>query len=52
MALLNDRVVTQALINRYKAGVPVGIGLGMIAYGFAVAFFTTLSVWRIGRRDG
>jgi hypothetical protein len=32
--------------------VPVGIGLGIIGYGLAVAFFTTLSVWRIGRRDG
>ena len=32
--------------------IPAGIGLGIAAYGFAVAFFSTLSVWRIGRNDG
>jgi len=32
--------------------IPVGIGLGIVAYGFAVAFFSTLSVWRIGRGGG
>lgn len=32
--------------------VPVGVGLGLIAYGFAVAFFSTLSVWRSGRGNG
>jgi hypothetical protein len=32
--------------------IPAGIGLGLVAYGFAVAFFSTLSVWRIRRGDG
>jgi hypothetical protein len=31
---------------------PMGIGLGLVAYGAAVAFFSTLSVWRGGRGDG
>lgn len=30
--------------------IPYGIGLGAIAYGFAVAFFTLLGLWR-GRRN-
>ena len=29
--------------------VPASIGLGVVAYSFAVGFFSTLSVWRIGR---
>jgi hypothetical protein len=29
--------------------VPFGIGMGMIAYAFAVAFYTLLAVWRIHR---
>ncbi|HEY6167651.1 MAG TPA: hypothetical protein VI454_06400 [Verrucomicrobiae bacterium] len=32
--------------------IPVSIGLGVVAYGFAVAFFSTLSVWRIRRGGG
>jgi hypothetical protein len=32
--------------------IPVGIGLGLVAYGFAVAFFSTLSVWRSRRGEG
>jgi len=32
--------------------IPAGIGLGIVAYAIAVAFFSTLSVWRIGRDDG
>ncbi|MGC3959137.1 MAG: hypothetical protein QM813_14680 [Verrucomicrobiota bacterium] len=30
--------------------IPYGIGMGIIAYGFAVAFFTLLGLWR-GRRQ-
>jgi hypothetical protein len=30
--------------------VPLGIGMGIIAYSFAVVLFTLLSVWRIRRR--
>ena len=29
--------------------VPFAIGLGMAAYAFAVALFTTISVWRLRR---
>ena len=30
--------------------VSLGVGLGITGYGLAVAFFTTLSLWRLGRR--
>ncbi len=30
--------------------IPVSIGLGVAAYSAAVAVFSTLSVWRVGRR--
>lgn len=30
--------------------VPFGVGMGMITYAFAVAIFTTLSVWRLAFR--
>ena len=38
----------------FSGDLPVSesIGLGIVAYGFAVAFFSTLSVWRIGRGEG
>ena len=29
--------------------VPLAIGMGMIAYAVAVAFYTLLSVWRLRR---
>jgi len=35
--------------------IPFAMGLGIIAYAVAVAFYTTLAVWRLhraGRRDG
>jgi len=30
--------------------IPYGIGMGILAYSFAVIFFTLLSVWRSRRR--
>jgi hypothetical protein len=30
--------------------VPVGIGMGMIAYSVAVTFYTLLAIWRLRRR--
>lgn len=32
--------------------VPFAIGLGIVAYGLAILFFTSLSLWRIRRRYG
>ena len=36
--------------RNYVLIVPVGIGMGIIAYAVAVAFYTLLSVWRSRRR--
>lgn len=32
--------------------VPLGVGMGMITYAIAVAFYTLLSLWRVRRRRG
>jgi hypothetical protein len=32
--------------------IPFGIGLGIVAYSFAVLFFTMLSLWRVRRAMG
>ncbi|HMP82503.1 MAG TPA: hypothetical protein PKA41_07320 [Verrucomicrobiota bacterium] len=32
--------------------VPVGIGMGMVAYAIAVTFYSLLAIWRLRRRQG
>ena len=41
--------VTLMFFGRWGV-VPFGIGMGMITYAFAVALYTTLSVWRLATR--
>lgn len=51
-ALLTAAVGVALVLWSGEWWVPVSIGFGIIAYAFAVAFFSTLSVWRIGRGEG
>ena len=41
--------ITLMYFSRF-AVIPFGIGMGMITYAFAVALYTTLSVWRLATR--
>ena len=51
-ALLTAAVGVALVVFNGEDLIPAGIGLGIVAYGFAVALFSTLSVWRIGRGEG
>lgn len=43
-------VVIYSETEGYVLVIPTGIGMGILAYSFAVIFFTLLSVWRSRRR--
>lgn len=49
-AVVGLTLVIYSQTRYYTLIIPLGIGMGILAYSIAVAFFTLLSVWRSRRR--
>ena len=49
-AAVGTALVVFSTTRDYVLVVPMGVGMGIIAYAVAVAFYTLLSVWRSRRR--